>query len=121
MHELQLLQQVVRIVDKQCRQFPDHELSMIHLTIGSHSHLASHSLEELQDTFQFASKGTSLESATLKIHTHVTHGTCQSCHTSLTYLSDALSCSQCGSVDISWDAHPELVITGLEFLERTIR
>lgn len=47
MHELQLLKEVVRQVEERCRTQPENSLSLIRLEIGSHSHLASHTAEEL--------------------------------------------------------------------------
>ena len=58
MHELQLLKEVVRQVEEQCQTRPGNSLSLIRLEIDSHSHLASHTLEELQATFHFAAHGT---------------------------------------------------------------
>jgi Zn finger protein HypA/HybF involved in hydrogenase expression len=119
MHELQLLQQVVRIVEERCRIFADTPLSRIRVDIGSHSHLASHSPEELQATFRFAAKGTRVESAALDVHIKTSTGTCQLCYTVFDRGPEIYGCPQCYSGNISWNDHPELVITDIEFIERT--
>ncbi|MGD9851162.1 MAG: hydrogenase maturation nickel metallochaperone HypA [Nitrospirales bacterium] len=117
MHELQLLQQVVKTVEAHCPSHPDSQLSLIRLNIGSHSHLAGHTQEELQATFQFAARGTRVESARLKIDIQKSTGTCQSCHAVFDRGPETYGCPECLSGDIEWRNQPELIITDIEFLE----
>jgi len=119
MHELQLLKEVVKQVEQQCRTRPGTNLSLIRLEIDSHSHLASHTAEELQATFHFAAQGTSVDSADLDIHVRVSTGTCQSCKAVFDRAPETYGCPHCFSGDIAWEDHPELIITDIEFVERT--
>jgi len=117
MHELQLLKEVVRQVEERCQTRPGNSLSLIRLEIDSHSHLASHSAKELQATFHFAAQGTAVDSADLDIHVRVSTGTCQSCLAVFDRAPETYGCPHCFSGDIAWEDHPELLITGIEFVE----
>ena len=117
MHELQLLQQVVKMVEARCPSAPGICLSRIRLNIGSHSHLASHTPEEIQATFQFAAKGTRAESAQLNIDIRRATGTCRSCHAGFDRGPQTYGCPECLSGEIEWEEQPELIITDIEFLE----
>jgi len=117
MHELQLLQQVVKTVEAQCPSHPGTRLSLIRLNVGSHSHLASHTQEELQATFEFAAKGTRVESAQLNIEFQRATGTCRFCHGVFERSPQTYGCPECLSGDIEWEEQPELIITDIEFLE----
>lgn len=117
MHELHLLQQVVSAVEERCRSRSDTRLSLIRLNIGSHSHLACHTMEELQATFRFAAKGTRVESALLEIDIQRSTGTCRSCNAVFERGPQTYGCPACLSGDIEWNDQPELIITDIEFLE----
>ena len=119
MHELQLLQQVVKQVQRMCQTKPGTNLSLIRLEIDSHSHLASHSLEELEATFHFAAKGTPVDCANLDIHVRISTGTCQSCSAKFDRTPETYGCPHCFSGDIRWENNPELIIKEIEFLEHT--
>lgn len=116
MHELQLLQQVVEHVEQLCQTRPGTRLSLIRLEIGSHSHLANHTAEELQATFQFAAQGTAVDSADLDIHVRSSTGTCQACGRVFDRTPETYGCPDCFSGDIAWEDHPELVIKDIEFV-----
>ena len=117
MHELQLLQQVVKKVERLCQTRPGTSLSLIRLEIDSHSHLATHTTEELQATFHFAAQGTPVDSADLDIQVRISTGTWQSCGTVFDRAPEAYSCPHCFSGDIAWEDHPELIIKEIEFKE----
>ncbi len=117
MHELQLLQQVVKQVEQLCQNRPGTNLSHIRLEIDSHSHLASHTPEELRATFHFAAQGTTVDSADLDIHVRVSTGTCQSCKAVFDRTPETYGCPHCFSGDITWEDHPELIIKDIEFVE----
>lgn len=119
MHELQLLKEVVRQVEERCQTRPGNSLSLIRLEIDSHSHLASHTAEELQATFHFAAQGTAVDTADLDIHVRVSTGTCQSCEAVFDRAPETYGCPHCFSGDIAWEDHPELIITDIEFVEST--
>ncbi len=117
MHELQLLRQVVKQVEEHCQAQPRSNLARIRLEIDSHSHLASHTPEELRATFHFAAQGTPVDSADLDIHVRVSSGTCQSCGAVFDRTPETYGCPQCFSVNIAWEDHPELIIKDIEFEE----
>jgi Zn finger protein HypA/HybF involved in hydrogenase expression len=117
MHELQLLKEVVKQVEPLCQTQSENSLSLIRLEIDSHSHLASHTAEELQATFHFAAQGTAVDSADLDIHIRVSTGTCQSCEAVFDRAPETYGCPHCFSGDIAWEDHPELIITDIEFVE----
>ena len=117
MHELQLLQQVVKQVQQLCMTRPKANLSRIRLEIDSHSHLASHTADELRTTFHFAAQGTPVDSADLDIHIRVSTGVCQSCQAVFDRSPETYGCPHCFSGDIHWEDHPELVIQDVEFVE----
>jgi len=118
MHELQLLKEVVRQVEQLCQTRPGNSLSLIRLEIDSHSHLASHTAEELQATFHFAAQGTPVDSADLDIHVRASTGTCQSCQAVFNRTPETYGCPQCFSGDIAWEDYPELIIRDIEFVEK---
>ncbi len=120
MHELQLLKEVVRQVEERCQTRPGNSLSLIRLEIDSHSHLASHTAEELQATFHFAAQGTPVDSADLDIHVRVSTGTCQSCEAVFDRAPETYGCPHCFSGDIAWEDQPELIIKDIEFVERAL-
>ena len=117
MHELQLLKEVVRQIEPLCQAQPGNRLSRIRLEIDSHSHLASHTTEELQATFHFAARGTAVDSADLDIHVRVSTGTCQSCKTVFDRTPEIYGCPHCFSGDIAWEDFPELIIRDIEFVD----
>ncbi len=117
MHELQLLRQVVKQVEQLCQTRPGANLSRIRLEIDSHSHLSSHTAEELQATFHFAAQGTPVDSAELDIRVRVSTGTCQSCEAIFDRTQETYGCPHCFSGDIAWEDHPELIIKDIEFVE----
>ena len=117
MHELQLLKEVVRQVEEHCQAQPGTNLSRIRLEIDSHSHLASHTPEELRATFHFAAQGTAVDTADLDIHVRVSTGTCQSCEAIFDRTPETYGCPHCFSGDIAWENHPELIIKDIEFVE----
>ena len=118
MHELQLLQQVVKHIEELCQKHPRADLSLIRLEIASHSHLASHTPEELQATFHFAAQGTPVDCADLDIHVRESTGRCNACSTVFDRAPEIYGCPHCFSGDIAWENHPELLIKNLEFVER---
>lgn len=117
MHELQLLQQVVNKVEQLCQTRRGTSLSLIRLEIDSHSHLATHTAEELQATFHFAAQGTPVDSADLDIHIRISTGTCQSCKATFDRAPETYGCPHCFSGDVAWEDYPELIIKDIEFVE----
>ncbi len=117
MHELQLMQQVVRLVDDVCRNQDHGHPVIIRLQISSHSHLAHHSLGELQTTFQIAAHGTPAQAAQLEIVTLPTQGVCQICGEQIERTIDTIDCSYCGASNVLWDETPEVIVKEVEWTE----
>jgi Zn finger protein HypA/HybF involved in hydrogenase expression len=117
MHELQLMRQVVSKVEEVCQSRPGTNLSLIRLEISSHSHLASHTSEDLQSTFRLAAQGTPACHATLEIRILPAKGTCRSCGHLTGRGPETLACSHCSSGHVVWENPPELVVTNIELLE----
>lgn len=119
MHELQLMRQVVDRAEAICQNHPGTSLSLIRLTISSHSRLASHTPEELQGTFRLATEGTPAYHATLDIQILPAKGTCQSCGQTTERGPEMLDCSHCSSSNVLWEDQPELVLKEIELLEES--
>ena len=117
MHELQLMRQVVSRVEEVCQSHPGTRLSLIRLDISSHSHLASHTSEELQSTFRLAAQGTPAHHAALDIRILPAKGTCQSCGHTTDRGPETLACSHCESSNVFWKDQPELVLKEIELRE----
>ena len=117
MHELQLMRQIVSRVEDICQSHPGTRLSLIRLEISSHSHLTSHTSEELQATFRLAAQGTPAHDATLDIRILPVKGTCQSCGQTTDRGPETLACSHCESGNVFWKDQPELVLKEIELLE----
>ncbi len=117
MHELQLMRQMVSRVTEVCQSHPGTHLTLIRLEISSHSHLASHTSAELQNTFRLAAQGTPAHPATLDIRILPANGTCQSCGQTTKRGPETLICPHCSSGNILWEHQPELVLKEIELLE----
>ncbi len=57
MHEFKLMRQVVQMVEEATLKQPGSVPRLIRLQLSNHSHLADHSVDELQTTFQMAAHG----------------------------------------------------------------
>lgn len=117
MHELQLMRQMVTRVEEACQSQPGTHLSLIRLEISSHSHLASHTSEDLQTTFRLAAQGTPAHQATLEIRILPVKGTCRSCGHTTDRGPETFACSHCSSGNVLWEDQPELVLKEIELLE----
>ena len=117
MHELQLMRQVVNRLEKLCQEHPGSQLATIRIEISSHSHLASHTTEELQTTFQLAAEGTPAQTGTLEIQTIPVHGTCCSCGTTIIRRPETFGCSHCSSPKVQWEDGPELTLREVDIQE----
>ena len=58
MHELQMMQKIVRMVEGVCEHQHTGVPSLVRLQISNHSHLAEHTPQELETTFHLAATGT---------------------------------------------------------------
>ena len=116
MHELQLMRQIVRQVESSCREQGGRPI-LVRLQLPAHSHLAAHSPTEIQALFQFASKGTFVDSASLEVMVVPTMGTCQSCGHATKWEQDMVFCPYCESGTLTWDETQEIVLQEIEYVE----
>jgi Zn finger protein HypA/HybF involved in hydrogenase expression len=119
MHELQLMRQIVSRVTEVCQSHPETHLILIRLEISSHSHLASHTLQELQTTFHLAALGTPASDATLDIRILSAKGTCRSCGYTTDRGPETFACPHCSSGNVLWEDLPELVLKDIQLLDPT--
>jgi Zn finger protein HypA/HybF involved in hydrogenase expression len=118
MHEFQLMRQVVNQVEKVRQGHPGTMLSLIRLEISRHSHLASHTAEEVQNTFLLAAQGTPAQNAMLEIRILPSKGRCGACEHNFECGPEVSACPHCFSEIILWEDQPELVVKGIELLEK---
>ena len=119
MHELQLMQKVARMIDDFSQHQGNGKPAVIRLQISSASHMAGHTLEELQTTFQMATQGTRANAAQLEIITKPIQGICQTCDQQIERQDDTVTCPACGMTQIQWEDLPEVLITEIDWLEET--
>ncbi|WP_342349180.1 hydrogenase maturation nickel metallochaperone HypA [uncultured Nitrospira sp.] len=119
MHELQLMRQVVSRVEEVCQSQPGTHASLIRLEISGHSHLATHTSEELQSTFRLAAHGTPAYDAALDIRFLPAKGICLSCGHTTDRGPETFTCPHCSSGDVLWEDLPELVLKDIQLLDST--
>ncbi|NKB81355.1 MAG: hypothetical protein GKS05_05580 [Nitrospirales bacterium] len=120
MHELQLMQQVVHMVDDIARKQGHGKPTTIRLQISSHSHLAEHSLEELQATWHMAAFGTAAQDTQLETEMVTNTGLCQTCGFTAERRRDTMICPTCESGYLVWEDQPEVVLQEIEWLEEPV-
>ncbi len=113
------MQKVARMVDHFSQNQGNGKPVVIRLQISATSHMASHTLEELQTTFQMAAQGTRAKTAQLEIITRSITGICLSCDQQIERQDDMVTCPACGMAKIQWEEPPELLITEVDWLEET--
>ena len=116
MHEFQMMRQVVKMVEDlgsgHCGR-----PSVVRLQISSQSHLAEHSSQDLDRTFELAAHGTSVQGAKLEIYFIPVKGRCDTCGMSLIWSPSTCVCTECRSGNLEWENQPEVVLTQVEFVE----
>lgn len=111
------MQQVVRLVNEVCRNQDHGHPGIIRLQIRAHSHLAEHTLAELQTTFQMAAYGTPAHAAQLEIITVLSQGVCQGCGEHIEQQNETMTCPVCETLDVFWDETPEVLLKEVEWIE----
>ena len=117
MHELHVMQKIVRMVEDVCEDQPTGVPSLVRLQIGSHSHLAEHTPQELETTFHLAAQGTRVQEAKLDIAIISAKGRCQGCGITVDRTSDSVMCPTCQSGNIMWEDQPEVMLRQVEWVE----
>ena len=117
MHELQFMTNLVRMVEEVCKKESRITPSIITLQVASNSHLAQHTIEDLQTMFDFVSRNTLAQGAKLAVTTKNVKGTCRTCHTQIDCHPDTVLCPHCSSVEIEKDETPEVLIKNIKYIE----
>ena len=117
MHELQMMQKIVRMVEDVCEHQHTGVPSLVRLQISSHSHLAEHTPQELETTFHLAATGTQVQEAKLDVVTIMAKGTCQDCDMTVDRTGQPVVCPECTSGNIIWEDLPEVLLQEVEWVE----
>ena len=120
MHELQLMQQVVRMVENVSQDQDNGKPAIVRLAISSHSHMAAHTSEELQTTFQMAAFGTIAQEARLEVMRIANKGICQVCDEPVERDQDTFTCPTCGMANILWEDQPEVLVQEVDWQAKSI-
>lgn len=119
MHELQFITNLIRMVEEVCPKEAEMIPSVITLQVGSDSHLARHSVDDLQTMFDLVARSTLAEGAELAVTTKTVKAECRTCLTGIECRQETLVCPNCGSGEIDRDETPEVVIKNIQYTERT--
>ena len=105
------------MVESACREQVSGVPSLVRLHIGSHSHFAEHTPQELETTFHLAATGTQVQDAKLDVVTIMAKGKCQDCGRPVDRNSHTIECPNCKSGNIMWEDLPEVVLKEIEWVE----
>lgn len=119
MHELQFMTNLVRMVEEVCGKESRITPSVITLEVASDSHLAQHSLEDLQTMFDFVARETLTQGAKLSVTKKTTTAKCQDCQTTMECRQETLICPICESGDIERDETPEVLLKNIKYTDRS--
>ena len=119
MHELQFMTNLVRMVEDVCGKKPRITPSMIALEVASDSHLAQHSLADLQMMFDFVTRNTVAQGAKLSVTTKTAKAMCRDCQTTIECLEEISFCPHCESGDIERDDTPEVLLKHIKYTDRS--
>lgn len=110
MHEVHLMQQVVKVIEEALQERRDAKPTVVRLRVSSLSHLAGHDQSTVQSAFELASIGTRLQGARLEIATVPVQNQCRSCGLTSKGTPLVNRCEACGSGDIAFDDVPEMLV-----------
>lgn len=117
MHEMHLMQQVVKAVEQALHESEGGTPSIVRLKVSALSHLADHDLGTLQSAFQLASRGTKAEGALLEVVPVPVPACCRSCGLMSHIDRVGVGCEDCGSTDVDLQEIPEVVVQELVVTE----
>jgi len=118
MHELQFMTNLVRMVEEVCQKQPSIRPSVIRIQVSSHSHLADHTVEELQTMFKFVTRGGLAQDAKLEIISKTVTAECHACGARVECHSETFACPCCGSGNLEREESPEVLLKEIEYAER---
>ena len=117
MHELQFMTNLIRMVEEVCKKDSRIAPSVITLQVASDSHLAQHTLEDLQTMFDFVARNTLAQGAKLAVCKKKVKAICQACKAKIDCLHETVLCPKCGSAEIEKDETPEVLIKNIKYSE----
>jgi Zn finger protein HypA/HybF involved in hydrogenase expression len=110
---------LVRMVEEVCGKESRITPSVITLEVASDSHLAQHTLDDLQMMFDFVTRNSLAQDAKLAVTTKTAQAKCQSCKNTIDCLMETLICPNCESGDIERDETPEVVLKNIKYTDRS--
>jgi hydrogenase nickel incorporation protein HypA/HybF len=110
---------LVRMIEEVCQKESGIIPSVITLQVASYSHLAQHTVDDLQTMFDFVAKSTLAEGAKLEVTTKVVNATCITCEAKIRCEDETLICPNCGSGEIDRDAIPEVLLKNIKYTEHS--
>lgn len=119
MHELQFMTNLVRMVEEVCGKDSRISPSVITLEVASDSHLAQHTLEDLQMMFDFVTRNTLAQGAKLAVTTKTAKAKCEGCYTTFECQKETLLCPNCESGEIERDETPEVLLKTIKYTDRS--
>jgi len=117
MHELQFMTNLLRMVEDVCKKDSRITPSVISLQVASDSHLAQHSLDDLQTMFDFVARNTLAQGAKLAVKTKTVQATCQACQAIVDCEQETILCPSCGSGEMKKDETPEVLIKSIRYIQ----
>lgn len=117
MHELQFITNLVRMVEEVCQKESGIPPSIITLQVASDSHLAQHTVEDLQTMFNFVARNTLVQGAKLAVTTKTANAKCRACLTKIKCQQETLLCPSCGSGEIERDETPEVLLKNIKYTQ----
>lgn len=119
MHELQFMTNLVRMVEEVCGKESRITPSLITLEVASDSHIAQHTLEDLQMMFDFVTRNTLSQGAKLAVTTKTAKAKCRACQTTIECRQETLICPNCESGEIQRDETPEVLLKNIKYTDRS--
>lgn len=110
---------LVRMVEEVCGKKSRITPSVITLEVASDSHLAHHTLEDLQMMFDFVTRNTLAHGAKLAVTTKTAEAKCRSCQNTMECREEVSLCPNCESGDIERDETPEVVLKNIKYTDRS--
>ncbi len=110
MHEWQLMEQVVKMVEDALHQAPRSKPSVVRLKVSTQSHVFEQDEATLQSVFAAAAQGTIAEQATLEILPVPVTARCLVCGASCEITESLQRCPGCGSASLDAEPIPEVVL-----------
>ncbi len=110
MHELHLMDQIVKLVEGQLEAHPGARPTVVRLKVSALSHLHGHELPYLRSAFALAARDTPAEDASLEVISVPVPAACRSCGAQGEVNGEVMTCRTCGSGDLAIEAVPEVVL-----------